>query len=81
MLRSQRLQSFFRILAQQRVPPEELDSTLRKIAASYKELKAQLQRFTSEDPEVLELRQQASQALEAGNFAQVEISAPPSSRT
>ena len=39
---------------------------------SYKELYAQLQRFTSEDPEVIGAYQQARQALEAGDFAQVE---------
>jgi hypothetical protein len=66
------LASFFKILEQQHVPLENLDSTLRKIATSYKELYAQLQRFTSEDHEVMVLRQQARQALEAGDFARVE---------
>ena len=66
------LESFFKILEQQRVPPEDLDSKLREIAASYKRLQAQLQQFLSEDPAVMALRQQASQALEAGDFAQVE---------
>ena len=66
------LTSFFKILEQKHVPPEDLDSTMRKIAASYKELHARLQHFTSEDPEVMGLRQQARQALETGDFALVD---------
>jgi tetratricopeptide (TPR) repeat protein len=66
------LRSFFKILEQQRVPPEDLDSKLREIAASYTRLQAQLQQFLSEDPTVIALRREASQALEAGDFAQVE---------
>ena len=66
-----RLKSFFKILQQQHVPPEDLDSTLRKIAASYRQLQAQPS-FTSEDPEVMGLRQQAKQVLETGDFTQVE---------
>ena len=66
------LTSFFKILEQQRVPPEDLDSKLREVAAAYKRLQAQLQQFLSEDPTVMALRQEARQALETGNFAQVE---------
>jgi len=66
------LTSFFKILEQQRVPPEDLDSKLREIAASYKRLQAQLQQFLSEDPTVMTLRREAGQALETGDFAQVE---------
>jgi len=54
------------------VPSEDLDSKLREIAASYKRLQAQLQHFLSEDSTVMALRREASQALEAGDFAQVE---------
>jgi tetratricopeptide (TPR) repeat protein len=66
------LQSFFKILEQQRVPREDLDSTLRDIAKRYKDLQEQLRVFTSDDPAVLSLKQAASQAFEAGDFAQVE---------
>jgi hypothetical protein len=66
------LESFFKILEQKRVPPEDLDSKLREVAASYKRLQAQLQQFLSEDPAVMALRREASQALETGDFAQVE---------
>ena len=66
------LRSFFKILEQQQVPPEDLDHTLRQIATSYKDLHAKLQRFTSDDPAVMALKQQARDALEAGEFARAE---------
>ena len=66
------LKSFFKILEQQHVAPEDLDSKLREVATSYKQLQTQLQQFRSEDPAVVALRRDASQALETGDFAQVE---------
>jgi tetratricopeptide (TPR) repeat protein len=66
------LTSFFKILEQQQVAPEDLDHTLRQIATSYKDLQAKLQRFTSDDPAVMALKQQARDALEAGEFARAE---------
>ena len=60
------LRSFFKILEQQQVPLEDLDHTLRQIATSYKDLQAELQSFTSDDPAVVALKQQARTALEAG---------------
>jgi tetratricopeptide (TPR) repeat protein len=66
------LTSFFKILEQQQVPPEDLDHTLRQIATSYKELHARLQRFTSDDPAVAALKEQARDAIEAGEFARAE---------
>jgi hypothetical protein len=66
------LTSFFNILEQQQVPPEDLDHTLRQIAMSYKDLHAKLQRFTTDDPVVMALKQQAHDALEAGEFTRAE---------
>ena len=66
------LTSFFKILEQQHVPPEDLDSKLREVAASYKRLQNQLQQFLSEDPTVMALRREAREAFETGDFAQVE---------
>jgi len=66
------LKSFFKVLEQQHVPREDLDSTLRDIAKRYKELQDKLRAFTSGDPAVVALKQAASNALEAGDFAQVE---------
>jgi Spy/CpxP family protein refolding chaperone len=66
------LTSFFKILKQQQVPPKDLDHTLRQIATSYKDLHARLQHFTSDDPAVTALKQQACNAVEAGEFARAE---------
>jgi tetratricopeptide (TPR) repeat protein len=66
------LKSFFKVLEQQHVPREDLDSTLRDIAKRYQELQDKLRTFTSDDPAVVALKQAASKALEAGDFAQVE---------
>ncbi|RPJ18810.1 MAG: hypothetical protein EHM35_21455, partial [Planctomycetaceae bacterium] len=67
------LTSFFNILEQQQVPPEDLYHILRQIATSYKDLQAKLQRFTSDDPAVITLKQQARDAIEIGEFAHAEI--------
>jgi tetratricopeptide (TPR) repeat protein len=66
------LTSFFNVLEQQQVPPEDLNHTLRQIATSYKDLHAKLQRFTPDDPVVMALKQQAHDALEAGEFTRAE---------
>lgn len=66
------LTSFFKILEQKSVPPEDLDSKLREIAQSYKELRAQLQTFTADDPTVVTLQQAVDKALEAGDFPRAE---------
>ncbi|MEK6776938.1 MAG: hypothetical protein AABY87_08670 [bacterium] len=54
------LTSFFNILEQKNVPPEELDSTLREIAKRDNELKEQLRLFSSDDTEVTSLKHQAA---------------------
>jgi tetratricopeptide (TPR) repeat protein len=66
------LSSFFRILERREVPPEDLDSTLREIARRYKELEQRLATFSSEDPEVVALKEAARDALEAGDFGRAE---------
>ena len=66
------LKRFFKILKEEQVLPEYLDKTLRQIAHQYKDLKAQLQHFTSEDPEVNTLKRQAKEALIAGEFDRAE---------
>jgi tetratricopeptide (TPR) repeat protein len=67
------LSNFFKILEQQQVPPEDLDHTLRQIATAYKELHARLQSFTSDDPAVLALKQQARDMIGAGEFTHAEV--------
>jgi tetratricopeptide (TPR) repeat protein len=66
------LKSFFKILEQQQVPREDLDSKLRDIAKQYKTLQGQLQAFTSDDPAMIARAREARKALEAGDFARAE---------
>jgi len=66
------LGSFFKILEKRKVAPEDLDSTLREIAKRYKQLEEDLKRYTFDDPEVAALREQAREALEAGDFDRAE---------
>ena len=66
------LASFFKILEQQQVPLHDLDSKLREIAAQYKELLARLDSVKSEDLQVVKLKQEAKQAIEAGDYAKAE---------
>jgi tetratricopeptide (TPR) repeat protein len=67
------LTSFFQILEREQVPPEELDSKLREIAKLQKELERKLSTFTSEDPAVVALKEDARVALEAGEFERAEL--------
>lgn len=53
------LKSFFKILEQNPVPPEDLDSTLREYAKRFKDLQAQLARLSLDDSVVLALKDQA----------------------
>ena len=66
------LASFFKILEKQKVAPEDLDSTLRDFAKRFKQLEEDLKRYTSDDPAVAALREQARAALEAGEFDRAE---------
>ena len=66
------LSSFFKILERRQVPPEDLDSTLREIAKRYRDLEQRLASFTSDDPEVVALKQAAREALGAGEFDRTE---------
>ena len=66
------LKSFFKILEQEQVPREDLDSTLREIAKQYKELLQRLEVAQSEDPQVAALKTQARQAIEDGQFDDAE---------
>jgi tetratricopeptide (TPR) repeat protein len=66
------LKNFFKILQLKRVPAEEYDSTLRKIAKTYKELGERLDRFSSSDPTVTALKKKAKEYLKSGDFGQAE---------
>ena len=66
------LKNFFKILQLRGVPAEEYDSTLRKIAKTYKELAERLDRFSSSDPTVTALKEKAKEYLKSGDFEQAE---------
>jgi len=66
------LKNFFKIIQQENVPAEEYDSTLRKIAKTYKELAERLGRFSSSDPTVTALKEKAKEYLTSGDFKQAE---------
>ena len=63
---------FFETLGLKEIPPDSLDHELREIAKHYLDLKARLTTFSSEDPVVAKLIQQARQAVEAVNFPLAE---------
>jgi len=66
------LKNFFKIIQQENVPAEEYDSTLRKIAKTYKELVERLGQFSSSDPTVTALKEKAKEYLTSGDFEQAE---------
>ena len=66
------LASFFKILEEQQVPLSDLDSKLREIAAQHKELLSRLETVQSADPQVVRLKGEARQAIEAGDYAKAE---------
>ncbi len=62
------LKNFFKILQHKDVPVEEYDSTLRKIAETYKDLDERLDRFRSSDPTVTALKEKAREYFKSGDF-------------
>ena len=66
------LNQFFKELGRNKIPPEALDHELRDIAQNYLDLKTKIATFSSEDPEVAKLTQQARQAVEAVDFPLAE---------
>ncbi|MFV9692032.1 MAG: tetratricopeptide repeat protein [Desulfobacteria bacterium] len=66
------LKNFFKILQLKGVPAEEYDSTLRRIAKTYKELAERLERFSSSDPMVTALKEKAKEYLKSGDLEQAE---------
>ncbi len=66
------LDQFFTTLGRNKTSPEALDHELRDIAKNYLDLKTKIATFSSEDPEVTALIQQARQAVEAVTFPLAE---------
>jgi len=67
------LNNFFKILQLKGVPVEEYDSTLRRIAKTYKGLAERLDRFSYSDPTVAALKEKAKKYLKSGDFEQAEF--------
>jgi len=66
------LNQYFKALGRNNIPPEALDHELRDIAKNYLDLKTKIATFSSEDPEIAKITQQARQAVEAVNFPLAE---------
>lgn len=66
------LASFFAIVERKRVPRRELEPTLQEIARRYKDLLTMLDNTNSSSPQVQQLKEQARQALDAGELDQAE---------
>jgi tetratricopeptide (TPR) repeat protein len=71
-LRAEALVRFFTSLGEADVPPEQLTTKLVKIAQHYQELLARLEKTSSADPEVRQLKEKAAAALDAGDFTRTE---------
>ena len=66
------LTSFFKILEQQHVPPENLDAKLREIATHYKMVLARVRRLSADDPHITKLRDAAEIAVREEDFDRAE---------
>jgi tetratricopeptide (TPR) repeat protein len=66
------LNSFFKEIGQDKVPPEELDPTLRRFSAQYKALQTGFMSFNSADSSVTQIKKSAASALAGGQFERVE---------
>jgi tetratricopeptide (TPR) repeat protein len=66
------VRGFFATLLEQEVPRDQWDSKLREIAGQYKELLLRLETVQSEDLQMVKLKKQAKQAIEAVDYAKAE---------
>ena len=66
------VERFFESLEKQKIPRDQWDSKLQEIATQYKELLQRLEFIQSEDPQVIELKTQARQKIEDGDYEQAE---------
>lgn len=68
----QLIRTFLGTLLKEKISRDQWDSKLREIAAIHKELLDRLATVQSEDPEVQRLKQEAGQAIEAGQYGKAE---------
>jgi hypothetical protein len=66
------LTTFFRILGENKVAPEDLDAKLREVAARHLTLLNQAEPSADDDPQVASIKKQAVAAIGAGDYERVE---------
>jgi tetratricopeptide (TPR) repeat protein len=66
------LVTFFRVLGERKVPIEQLNESLQRIAAEHNDLLRKIASLTGNDPQSGELRRQAATAVKNGNYSQAE---------
>jgi tetratricopeptide (TPR) repeat protein len=64
--------NFLRLLGQENVAPEDLDSRLRQIAAWARSLERQVQQLSDDDPAAAPFKRQATRDIEAGAYDRAE---------
>jgi tetratricopeptide (TPR) repeat protein len=64
--------NFFRILGRAKVATEDLDATLREIAARHVRFEKQNEAISGDDPEVVALKKEAAAAARAGDYPNAE---------
>jgi tetratricopeptide (TPR) repeat protein len=67
------LQTFFRIIGEAGVAPEQVGERLVEIASRYKELLIQVDARPEDEPEVARLKAAAREALETGDLDQADV--------
>jgi hypothetical protein len=66
------LTTFFRILGENKVSPEDLDAKLREVAARHLTLLKQAEPAADDDPQVAGIKKQAVAAIGAGDYGRAE---------
>ena len=66
------LATFFRVLGERKVPIEQLNESLQRIAGEHNDLLRKIASLSGNDPQSNELRKQATTAVKNGNYSQAE---------
>lgn len=67
------INKFFAILEQQKIPADELEQTVQKLAERHKELEKRSSLMQSERPEIMAIMQKAGKALNQARYEEAEI--------
>jgi hypothetical protein len=66
------VKNFLRLLGEENVAPEDLDSRFRQIAARHRWLERQVQQLSDDDPAAAPFKRQATRDIEAGAYDRAE---------